>query len=119
FKSAPERGGKTQNIWISNIYMSDIQAEAVVFETSYADRPVGNDSAVAAQSNAFVPEFQDIHISNVVCRDARIGIKASGTTEMIHGIELENCTFFYTEEASRVDDPGMLLLKNVSFPTYR
>lgn len=119
FKSAPERGGKTENIWISDIYMSDIQGEAVVFETSYADRPVGRDDAVAAQSEAFVPNFQDIHISNVVCRDARIGIKASGTIRMIHDITLENCIFFYTEEASLVDDPGMLLLKNVSFSTYR
>ena len=119
FKSAPERGGKTENIWISNIYMSDIQGEAVVFETSYADRPVGRDDAVAAQTESFVPNFQDIHISNVVCRDARIGIKASGTIRMIHHITLENCTFFYTEEASLVDDPGMLLMKNVNFFTYR
>ena len=119
FKSAPERGGKTENIWISDIYMSDIQGEAVVFETSYADRPVGRDDAVAAQTESFVPNFQDIHISNVVCRDARIGIKASGTIRMIHDISLENCIFFYTEEASLVDDPGMLLLKNVNFFTYR
>ena len=119
FKSAPERGGVTSNLWISDIYMADIQGEAVVFETSYADRPVGRDDAVAAQTESFVPEFTDIHISNVVCRDARIGIKASGTLRMIHGITLENCIFFYTEEASLVDDPGMLLMKNVSFSTYR
>ena len=50
FKSAPERGGKTENIWISDIYMSDIQGEAVVFETSYADRPVGKDDAMAAET---------------------------------------------------------------------
>ena len=25
----------------------------------------------------------------------------------------------YTEEASRIDDPGMLQLKNVRFVTYR
>ena len=119
FKSAPERGGKTQDIWISDIYMSDIQGEAVVFETSYADRPVGRDDAVAAETDAFVPDFQDIHISNVVCRDARVGVKASGTLQMIHDITLKDCIFFYTEEASRIDDPRMLQLDNVRFETYR
>ena len=119
FKSAPERGGKTQDIWISDIYMSDIQGEAVVFETSYADRPVGRDDAVAAETDAFVPDFQDIHISNVVCRDARVGVKASGTLQMIHDITLQDCIFFYTEEASRIDDPRMLQLDNVRFETYK
>ena len=119
FKSAPERGGKTQNIWISDIYMSDIQGEAVVFETSYADRPVGRDDATAAETEDFLPNFQDIHIQNVVCRDARVGIKASGTLQMIHDITLKDCLFFYTEKASLVDDPGMLKLENVRFETYR
>ena len=119
FKSAPERGGKTQNIWISDIYMSDIQGEAVVFETSYADRPVGRDDATAAETENFLPNFQDIHIQNVVCRDARVGIKASGTLQMIQDITLKDCLFFYTEKASLVDDPGMLKLENVRFETYR
>ena len=119
FKSAPERGGKTGNIWISDIYMSDIQGEAVVFETSYADRPVGHDDAVAPESQAFLPDFGDIHIARVTCRDCRIGVKASGTLRMIHDITLEDCLFFYTEEASRIDDPGMLQLKNVRFVTYK
>jgi polygalacturonase len=70
FKSAPERGGKTENIWISDIYMSDIQGEAVVFETSYADRPVGRDDATAAETENFLPNFQDIHIARVTCRHA-------------------------------------------------
>lgn len=119
FKSAPERGGKTQDIWISDIYMSDIQGEAVVFETSYADRPVGRDDAEAAATQHFLPDFQDIHIDHVTCRDARVGIRASGTLQMIHDITLQDCIFFYTEEASRIDDPRMLQLDNVRFETYR
>ena len=119
FKSAPERGGKTGNIWISDIYMSDIQGEAVVFETSYADRPIGNDDAVAPESQAFLPDFRDIHIARVTCRDCRVGVKASGTRQMIHDITLSDCLFFYTEEASRIDDPAMIRLDNVQFQTYR
>ena len=119
FKSAPERGGKTENIWISDIYMSDIQGEAVVFETSYADRPVGHEDNMAAESTAFLPDFRDIRISRVTCRDCRIGVRAQGTLQMIHDISLEDCLFFYTEEASRIDDRGMLRLENVRFETYR
>ena len=119
FKSAPERGGKTGNIWISDIYMSDIQGEAVVFETSYADRPVGHDDAVAPESQAFLPDFRDIHICRVTCRDCRIGVRAAGTQQMIHDITLTDCLFFYTEEASRIDDPAMIRLDNVQFQTYR
>ena len=119
FKSAPERGGKTENIWISDIYMSDIQGEAVVFETSYADRPVGRDDAVAAETEAFLPDFCDIHIDRVICRDTRVGVKASGTIRMIHDITLTDCLFFYTEEASLIDDPGMLRFDGVRFETYR
>ena len=99
--------------------MSDLQGEAVVFETSYADRPVGRDDAVAPETEAFLPDFRDIHISSVTCRDCRIGVKASGTLRMIHDITLDSCLFFYTEEASRIDDPGMLQLNNVRFETYR
>ena len=119
FKSAPERGGKTGNIWISDIYMSDILGEAVVFETTYADRPVGRDDAVAPETRAFLPDFRDIRMERVTCRDCRIGIRAAGTLEMIHDISLKDCFFFYTEEASRIDDPGMLQLDNVRFETYR
>ena len=119
FKSAPERGGKTGNIWISDIYMSDIQGEAVVFETAYADRPIGHDDAVAPESQAFLPDFCDIHIARITCRDCRIGIRASGTLRTIHDITLTDCLFFYTEEASRIDDPGMLRLDDVRFETYR
>ncbi len=119
FKSAPERGGKTGNIWISDIYMSDIQGEAVVFETAYADRPVGREDAVAAGTRNFLPDFTDIHITRVTCRDCRTGVKASGTLQTIHDVTLEDCIFFYTEEASRIDDPGMLQFNNVRFETYR
>ena len=119
FKSAPLRGGKCGDIFISDIYMTDIQDEAVVFETSYADRPVGRDDAVAAQVDEFVPEFSDIHIRRVVCRGARTAIAATGTLAMIHDITLEDCTFFYSEEATRISDPAMIRLDRVRLETWK
>lgn len=118
FKSAPGRGGKCRDIFISDIYMSDIQGEAVVFETSYVDRPVGRENAVAEETPAFMPEFTDIHICRTVCRDARTAIAASGSLKTVHGISLADCTFFYTETATRLDDPAMVRLDNVRLETF-
>ena len=119
FKSAPGRGGKCGEIFISDIYMSDIQGEAVIFETSYADRPVGRDDAVASTVQEFVPEFSDIRISRVTCRGVRTAVAATGTLGMIHDITLEDCVFFYTEAATAISDPAMVRFDNVRFETWR
>ena len=83
FKSAPERGGTVKNLRISDIVMNDIVGEAIVFETSYADRPAGYEDNQAATTQNFLPNFQDIVIERVYCWNARIGIRATGTLEMI------------------------------------
>jgi polygalacturonase len=41
FKSSVGRGGTTEDIYISNIYMTDIDNQAIVFETTYFDNHVG------------------------------------------------------------------------------
>ena len=97
FKSAPGRGGKTARIRISDIFMSDIRDQAIVFETSYVNVPVGENGS-AEKTQAFLPEFTDISISNVVCRDARIGIAAKGNAQMIHDISISDCTISCTEK---------------------
>ena len=117
FKSAPGRGGKTSNLYISDIFMSDIRDQAIVFETSYVDVPVGSDGKRSTAED-FLPEFTDIHISNVVCRDARTGISAKGEVRMIHDIDISDCTIFCTETLSEIEDPAMLNLENVSLSTY-
>ena len=119
FKSGAGRGGKTSGIFISDIMMSDIQNEVVVFETSYADRPVGSSGqASKPKEEDFIPEFSDIHIERVVCRDARTAIAAKGTKEMIHDIELTDCVIFYTKTDKAVDDDSMLKLNNVRLLTF-
>lgn len=118
FKSAPERGGVTKNIVISDIYMTDIKDEAIVFQTDYADRPAGYDTNQPAQSERFVPEFQDIRMSRIVCRGCQTAIRASGTLRTVHDISIEDATFFYNETGRAVDDPAMISLKDVRFVTF-
>ncbi len=106
FKSAIGRGGVTGDIYISNIMMADITGEAITFQCDYIDRPAGykeGDGAKAEVQN--VPEFTGIHISDVVCRGCRTGIKASGISgyNCVHGIEVANSTIVYTEKATDID----------------
>ena len=117
FKSAPGRGGKTARIFIEDIVMSDIRDQAVVFETTYVDVPVGRDGKIEA-TQEFLPEFTDIDIRRVTCRDARIGIKARGPLTMIHGIRLSDSVFFCTEQTSDIENPEALKLENVRLLTY-
>ena len=106
FKSGIGRGGETEKVYISDVVMTDINDQAIVFQCDYVDRPAGaaplspgggvSHTASTAQpkasprgglegaSGAYIPRFHDIHINNVVCRGAGTGIYA-------HGIEGYDC----------------------------
>ena len=118
FKSAPERGGKTRNIVISDIVMTDIKDEAIVFQTDYADRPAGYDTNQPAVTQNFLPDFSDIRMSRIVCRGCATAVRASGPLSCIHDITLEDATFFYDERSCDIADPAMIRLQNVRFLTF-
>ena len=118
FKSAPERGGRCENIRISDIAMTDIRGEAIVFETSYADRPAGQDDNVAPETENYLPDFRDIVIERVTCRGARTGVKAHGKLSMIHDIVVKDAVLFFTETEQAIDNPAMIRFDNVRFLSY-
>ena len=118
FKSGIGRGGKTEDIHIYDIVMNDITDEAIVFQCDYVDRPAGSEGKKAKTSGSeFVPEFTDIHISNVVCRGAKTAIKAKGIEGMncIHDIEIANSTIVYTSKGADIDETtAKVKLSNVN-----
>ena len=118
FKSGIGRGGKTEDIHISDIVMNDITDEAIVFQCDYVDRPAGSEGKKAKISGSeFVPEFTDIHISNVVCRGTKTAIKAKGIEGMncIHDIEIANSTIVYTSKGADIDEAtAKVKLSNVN-----
>ena len=118
FKSGIGRGGKTEDIHISDIVMNDITDEAIVFQCDYVDRPAGSEGKKAKTSGSeFVPEFTDIHISNVVCRGAKTAIKAKGIEGMncIYDIEIANSTIVYTSKGADIDEAtAKVKLSNVN-----
>ncbi len=117
FKSGAGRGGKTGKIIISDIFMNDIKDQAITFETTYADNPVGTSGNKAAGVE-YLPEFCDIDISKVVCNDCKTAVAAHGTLEMIHDIRLSDCTFFYTKKDFDIDSEQMFKMRNVKAVTY-
>ena len=117
FKSAPERGGLTRNIRISDIVMTDIQTDAIVFQTTYADRPVGHEDNQAATTRNYLPEFTDIVMERITCRGAATAIRMDGEAMSIHDIALKDAVFLYYEHAfqgSLSATPGTIGLENVS-----
>ena len=109
FKSGLGRGGKTEQLFISDILMSDIAKDAIVFQCDYSDHDADGtpkrSKMLTEKQLKRMPEFQDIHISNVICRGCRTGIKAKGLQDMqcVHNIDIENSTIVYTKAAQQVD----------------
>ena len=120
FKSAPGRGGKTEQLYVSDIQMNDIAAEAIAFQCDYVDKHAGKDTDgkphFTDEQLRWAPMFQDIHISRVVCRGAQTGIKAAGIVGMkcVSGIDLSDCTIIYNKVEKSIDpQTTQLTLNNV------
>ena len=119
FKSGLGRGGKTEQMFIQDVFMTDIKDEAIVFQCDYFDKPAGRKTKEPEYTDfnekqrQFVPVFQDIHISNVVCRGTKVGIKASGslglgeehdTQKLVNNIDIQNTTIVYNGIGQQIDD---------------
>ena len=120
FKSNLGRGGKTEQMFISNIVMNDIKDEAIVIQCDYMDRPAGsNPNAVPTftdEEREVAPFFQDIHINNVVCYGANTGIKASGILGLdnVKNVDIQNTTIVYRKTDKQIDEKtAKLKLTNV------
>jgi polygalacturonase len=119
FKSGLGRGGKTERMYISDIMMADIKDEAIIFQCDYVNRHAGDngkDPVITDEMRRLAPDFQDIHISRVVCRGAYTGIKASGISGLncIHDIDIRDCSIIYNKVGKDIDEPtAKLTLVNV------
>lgn len=124
FKSGIGRGGKTENIYVSDIVMTDIKDEAIIFECTYADKKYSvkedNGKVTVPQNAEFVPEWSDIHISNVTCRGAKTAISAHGLPgyECLKNITIDNSTFFYTKKDKDIEAGAGVKLTNCRFASF-
>ena len=122
FKSTRGRGGVVENIYISDIYMFNIETESFLFDLYY-----GGKSAVETLEDGDVtpteekllpvteetPVFRNILVKNLVSRNARRAMLFNGLPEMkINNIQIEdiNITAQYGAELSNSKD---IVFKNV------
>ncbi|GAB3572086.1 hypothetical protein GCM10027578_31580 [Spirosoma luteolum] len=99
FKTTRGRGGVVEDIYVSNVNMTNIPGEAILFDMYYAAKdPVpaaggpGELPVIQAQPiNAGTPQFRNFFIKNIVCKGAETGILMRGLPEMaIRNIQIEN-----------------------------
>ncbi len=99
FKSIRGRGGVVQDIYISNVEMINIPAQAISFDLFYggksASEAMDEGEARAEQSiqpvSEETPQFKNIYIREVNCKGAFQGIFMQGLPEMnLENIHLEN-----------------------------
>lgn len=93
FKSAIGRGGVVEDITIKNIYMANIIEEAFIFTMGYVLRNLETDRTdeVSSYVREDIPEFKNIAMENIVCRNAKMGIKIEGLRALpIHHLSFKN-----------------------------
>ena len=125
FKSGVGRGGTTGRIFISDITMTDIAQQAIVFECTYIDRkyaPLVDPGTQQAQDVSyagaqFAPCFRDIHISRVVCHNVPTAIKSVGLSglECVSDVHVSDSHFVYTLCDTDIDDYSSLDIQRTSF----
>lgn len=112
FKSTRGRGGVVENIFISNIRMTDITGDAINFDLYYADKSADETGEPAATKVPPVtektPQFREIHIKDIVCRGADNAIVLQGLPEMpLHDITLDNVSITSKRGVSITDADGI------------
>ena len=121
FKTTRGRGGIVENIFIKDIYMKDIPAEAILFDMYYmAKDPVallGEKRELPKVEFKAVdettPQFRNFHISNVYCNGAEKGIFVRGLPEMhVKDIVLENMVL-QADKGIDVQEASGITFKNI------
>jgi len=121
FKTTRGRGGIVENIFIKDIYMKDIPAEAILFDMYYmAKDPV----ALSGEKRELpkvefktvdetTPQFRNFHISNVYCNGAEKGIFVRGLPEMhVKDIVLENMVI-QAKKGIDVQEASGIIFRNI------
>jgi len=116
FKSNRGRGGVVENIYISDIRMTDIPTHAISFNLYYGGKSVSEmldagDMAEFAQPEPVTeetPRFRNISIKNITVKGALYSVFMQGLPEMnLENIELGNLYLQSVNGFSIVDASGV------------
>ena len=121
FKSSISRGGRSEQIFISDIMMNDIAQAAISFQCDYVNKHAGTNGATPVYTESerrWAPHFEDIHISRVVCRGCETGIVAEGLPglDCVKDIIISDCSLIYNKVDKAIDEQtAQLTMQNVKF----
>jgi hypothetical protein len=129
FKSTRGRGGVVENIYISNIYMKDIPAEAIRFNMFYDNlppipeeekiKPLPYLNRPLAPVSEETPKFRNIEIKNIYCRGAEQAVLLQGLPEMtLSKLIIDNLIISAKKGLVCVDTED-LVLKNIHIATEK
>ena len=97
FKSTRGRGGVVEDIYIENINMCDIPTDALTFNLYYSGKSATEDDGsgikgvVEKPVTEETPEFRNIYIKNIKCRNANRAMYFHGLPEMpLNNIVIED-----------------------------
>ena len=121
FKTTRGRGGIVENIYINNINMKDIVAEAILFDMYYAAQDpvvlVGEKreapKVVMLPVNETTPRFRNFYVNNIVCDGAEKAVFIRGIPEMhIQNMELKNMVI-QSNKGIEISEATGITFKNV------
>lgn len=116
FKSTRGRGGIVENIFISDIFMTDIPSQAISFDLYYGGKSIaetlaegGNTvSTKAVPVNEETPQFKNISIKNITIKGAQQAVFLQGLPEMnLENIEISNLIAKADKGFSIIDANGI------------
>lgn len=116
FKSTRGRGGIVENIYISDIFMTDIPSQAISFDLYYGGKSIaetlaegGNTvSTKAVPVTEETPQFKNISIKNVTIKGAQQAVFLQGLPEMnLENIEISNLIAKAEKGFSIIDANGI------------
>jgi polygalacturonase len=125
FKSTRGRGGVVENIFIKDIQMTNIPAEAIRFNLFYQSKSPLPESEEDMGKALFgmpsaepvteeTPQFKNITMENIICRGAGRAIMLQGLPEMtLKNVHLKNVDMTATKGVVCVDAEG-IQMENVT-----
>lgn len=112
FKSTLGRGGVIEDIRLSNIRMTDIAKEALLFSMLYSGAM--DESNVKDED---IPEFKNISLDHIQCDGAGVALGVYGLKQLpIHDILIEDCNL-HANYGIKTEYAKNIILKNVKVTT--
>lgn len=125
FKTARGRGGIVEDIYVTDINMTNIPGEAILFDMYYQAKdpvPLNGEKNVLPELKAEplgegTPQFRNFRIKNIVCQGAETGILIRGLPEMpIKNIQIENANISCNQGLVCIESEN-IQLKNIGLFT--